>query len=223
MVEPDLCGDEGVEKSIMRALIGKPFSAMKQNELIKDLLDVESEIVFDSHKILEDIKFLSKTDHAQEAADIISGDRFFIRCGNYMWDILILNLTKLFHKEESYSLIKLLNVATNSRKEITWHNQGGFENLQQFRSEILSEKTQGQISKCSHIRHKRVAHLDRNRLNEDVRIHLIEATELLDLAKRSVSEVSRLLTGSTLSWEFDPLGRAQDTVTKLVRLRALIN
>lgn len=183
---------------------------------IDELVQVQSRIVVDCYKIIKDIEFLSNSNHSRDIADVIEGDRFFVRAGNYMWTILVLELNKIFDKREAYALSKTLNIAVNNFSKVRWDKKEDFGRLNELRNEIEEEKVQTVIGNLNHIRDKQFAHLDRNRFDKEILITLTDARNLLDLAQKTLSEIHWRLNGAGLSLDVDFLGLCEMTVNNLV-------
>jgi AbiU2 len=183
---------------------------------LDELIRTQSQIIVDCFLIVKDIDFLSSTTHSKEIADILEGHPFFIRSGNYMWTILVLELNKLFDKKENYALEKTLNIALDNQKQIAWTKEEVFDDLGELRVKIKSEKIQNIVANLNYIRNKQSAHLDRNRLDKQVLIHVDEAKELLDLAQNIVSDTNIWLNGIQLGLDFEFLGLCEMTVMNLV-------
>jgi hypothetical protein len=182
------------------------------NELIK----VQSAMIVDCYKIIKDIKFLSTGNHPKEIADIIAGDRFFIRTGDYMWIIIVLELNKLYDKEENYALSKTLNIVINNSRSLTGGSDADFKDIIKLKAEIEGQEIKAIVDKLNYIRDKQVAHLDRNRMNKETLIYLDEAKNLVDLGQKALSEISSKINGYALGLDLDFLGLCETTITKLV-------
>ncbi len=182
---------------------------------IEELIEVQSSILVDCFRIVKDIEFLSFTGHTEEIKNVLEGDPFFVRSGNYMWTILILELNKLYDKNENYALEKILNISLNNKKQIRWAKPENMEQLGGLLTKLRNPAIQGIVNNLNYIRSKQSAHLDRNRNNKEVLIHIAEAKELLSLAQDIVSETSITLKGIQLGLDFEFLGLCEMTIKNL--------
>ena len=83
----------------MRTLAAILLDTVDTKKQLDELIDVQKAIVVDCFLMIKDISFLSETGHPKDIADIIAADRFFIRTGNYMWTILVLELNKFVRQK----------------------------------------------------------------------------------------------------------------------------
>jgi len=190
---------------------------------IDELVQVQSRIIVDCFKIVNDIEYLSNASHTEDIAEVISGDRFFIRAGNYMWTVLILELNKLFDKKEDYALSKTLNIAINNFSKVQWDKNESLDGLTKLKNEIEDRKIQDIIGNLNHIRDKQYAHLDRDRFDKEVLINLSEVRRLLDLSQKTLSEIHWRLHGAGLSLDVDFLGLCEMTVKNLAEYNKIRN
>lgn len=179
---------------------------------IDEILLVQKEIIGNAYMIIDDLSFLSNENHSQEIMRVLNSDRFFNRMGEYMWIVLILELSYLYSKKEDYSFEKLLSkIQSNSEINIDKDN---FDKLKKI---VCNNKHQEVVNRLKIIRDKSTAHLDLKRLKEIIEINLDEIKLLIKQSEEIFSKINLLLGRADTSFDNIILGKCENTLKKLAK------
>lgn len=181
---------------------------------LDQLISVQFELLINCDLLKNNLQYLT-ANHEKDISDILAGDKFFVVAGNCMWDILILELYKLFYKKEAYSLSKTLNIVQTNAQKLTWNQHGDLTKLELLRKEMEGEQIQGIIANLNHIRDKKIAHLDRNRFDKEILVHLDEVELLLENGRNILAEISIGINGWEPGLVHQNIGLCESTIKNL--------
>ena len=182
---------------------------------LDELVLVQTEIVVNCDLLAKNLRFLTR-DHGKGVSDVLTADKFFVVAGNCMWDILILELFKLFYKKEAYSLSKTLNILIANKKAVKWNHEGDFSKIDTLKKEMESEEFQKILFRLNHIRDKKIAHLDRDRFDKEILVNLDQVQTLITNGQNLLSEINIGLNGIQLLLNMQNIGFCEATIKNLV-------
>ena len=188
----------------------------EEENILKEKIDTQIEIISNCFNIYKDLDFLIH-EQSSDIEKILEGDLFFTRVADYMWRILIIELNKLYNKNEgNYKIETTLNFIENNYMRIKWETIIQKEKILELKSFLQNPEINKIIETLDYLRDRYIAHLDRNRFKQDVRLYLQDCKKLLDIGQEILSTLSRLLWGYGQILDCNFNGLCQFTVLKLV-------
>ncbi len=189
---------------------------MRTNEII-DKLKITLEIFERSFIIFDDIKYIDRVNDTEK--QVIENSNFLMRQIDNEWRLLIIELQKVFKKEESYSIIKLLNILINNYRTIQWENKIELNVLQSYEAELKEKKYTETIEALDSLRSKFVAHLDANRENYISEIKTDQVKLLISFGKKFLNEVNNALIGGDFLFNYFAYSGLNTIVGEIIDLQ----
>lgn len=179
---------------------------MSNEESLAVLVKVQKNLIYDSFLILNDLRFLHNKSKPKKIKDVLEADLFFGRVRNYMLNVLILNVCKLYKVNEDHSIRKVLNIAFN-QCEISWLSSVWFDECGEQNEEYL--KYVKEVFLVG--RDKFVAHLDVVRPKETLFFDFNKIEELLNFAQKILEDIE----DCNLTLNHVTRGTCENTVSNL--------
>lgn len=126
---------------------------------------------------------------------------FLQKLSNYFHGILIIELLKLYNKNEYHSLWKILNLLKNNHENSNWESKINSDEISYLKNQLETNETKKIITNVKDIRNKQLAHLDSRIKDNKVFIHEIEY--LINLGIATINVLLIRLFDTDMSKGFD--------------------
>jgi len=189
---------------------------MKTNEIIIKLKNT-LEIFERCFVILDDIRYIGRVNDIEK--QVIENSNFLMRQIDYEWRLLIIELQKVFKKEEDYSVNKLLNILITNYKTIQWENKIDLDVLKNYELKLKEEKFIEAIKALDTLRSKFIAHLDSNRINYNDKITTEHVELLMFIGGRFLKEANNALIGGSFIFNLFSYSGINTIVDEIIDLQ----
>ncbi|GEM_PF-3162656 len=192
-----------------------------RNKKYIERLNYSLEIFEQCVEIFDDIKYLQDID--KDEIRIIEDSGFLMRQIDMEWRILIIELQKLFSKNENYSLFKLMNCLINNYKSIDWFNFFELINLKENLQSLNNTEICNAIKAIDTMRSKYIVHYDKNRTKFNNKVKTKQVELLISVGDKILKDIYSSLTGNFVIFNLGKSSKLYIHVSEILDLKRKSN
>lgn len=167
---------------------------------IHQTIDTSRKLLIDCQDIYFDIEFFANISQ-KEYDSIIKFNPVFERINLQQWLTIVIKLNLLLNTDESYNILKSLNIFHSNHKKSSWKDLLVKKDVRDFINKFEDPSIKEIITKIKNIRHKHVAHLDKNRGTLNQHVSVPELKKIITLSTKALDYIFSRVMNMPLNFE----------------------
>ncbi|MHA6248105.1 AbiU2 domain-containing protein [Pontibacter sp. CAU 1760] len=176
-----------------------------------------SQILRDLEKLKKDIIFISDQE-SEYFVNAVENSDFLYRVYRNSIKLFVIDVCKLLHPNEHFSLAKTLAFAITERRRICWHRETSIEQLETLKEKV-NNLNKEQLESFKTLRDKYYAHNDKAKHEHESKVTLSNCWKTLIILQDIYNELS--LRFSNCQIAFESCGRTPNEIIAVSRFREI--